>query len=611
MAVEREVSEVQNRREAALRFWESAAGFWRGPGAVVAWALIVGLILLVVLQTTVQYLITVWNKEFFNALEKKDAAAVWQVSLFLPLLVVASTAVGVSSVFGRMRTQLLWRRHLTNGLLDHWLWNGRYYQLAMIDGDHNNAEMRIAEDGRIATEAPIDFAVGLFAAFLSAVTFITVLWRVGGGITIGGEGGVYLPGYLVIAAVIYSGITTTAMLVFARRFVSVVEGKNGAEADFRYALIRLRENGESIALLGGEEEERAGLASLFGGIRRAWVGLCGQLMRTTTIYQSNLVLAPVAPLVLCAPKFLAGTMSLGDVMQAATAFVAVQWAFNWLVENYPRLADWKASAIRVGSLLRSLDRLEAAEEPDVAGRISRIEDDGPGLHLVNVSVTLGDGTAVLSETDVGIGKGERVLVIGESGSGKSTLLRALAGLWPWGGGEVRIRRGASLLFMPQKPYIPTGTLKRVATYPGDPDATPDEAVRQAMTDAELDHLAERIGEKDDWDRILSGGEKQRIAFARMFVHRPDIIVMDEATAALDSKTQDVLMRKLIELLPQSAIVSVGHRTELEAFHDRRLTLERHADGARLVRDEALRASRRTAGCLARRLAAAAASGRRR
>ncbi|MCC7276576.1 MAG: ABC transporter ATP-binding protein/permease [Alphaproteobacteria bacterium] len=598
----------EDRRLVMLRFWESAFGFWRGKGAAAAWALTVGLIAIVLLQIFVQYRVTVWNRDFFDALERRDGSAIGSQTLLLMPLIAAGVTLAVLAVGGRMITQIRWRRHLSSGLIEHWLWNGRYFQLNMMQGDHDNAELRIAEDARVATEAPVDFAVGILTAAVGAVTFIVVLWRVGGSITIGD--GIEIPGFLVITAIVYATLTTLATLVFGRKFVDVAERKNGREADFRYAAVRMRENGESIALLGGEAEERDALGRLLDQVRSAWVAFCGQHMRTTAISQGNIALAAVVPLILCAPKFLAGGMSLGDVMQASTAFVAVLAAFSWLIDNYPRLADWKASAVRVGSLLRSLDVLEDAEGSGTVGRIAHVEDDGPALHLCDVSVTLDDGTAVVSETDVGIDRGERVLVVGESGSGKSTLLRALAGLWPWGGGEVRVRRGAKLFFMPQRPYLPIGSLKRVTTYPQSPDEVADDQVAEALHNAELGHLVERLHEEEDWDRILSGGEKQRVAFARLFLLRPDIIVMDEATAALDSRTQDVLMRRLLEMLPDSAIISVGHRSELEAFHDRRLTLARREDGARLVRDEQLGRIRPTAGWLARRLVGARAAARR-
>jgi putative ATP-binding cassette transporter len=280
-------------------------------------------------------------------------------------------------------------------------------------------------------------------------------------------------------------------------------------------------------------------------------------------------------------------MSLGEVMQAATAFVTVQQSFNWLVENYPKLADWTASANRVAGLIVSLDRLEAAEQPG-AGRILRsAEGEGAALRLNGVSVTLDDGTAVVGETEVEIHPGEKVLVVGESGAGKSTLIRAIAGLWPWGEGEVRIRRGAKLFFMPQKPYVPIGTLKRAVSYPDPAESVPDEDVVAALEDAGLGHLTDRINDDVPWDRTLSGGEQQRLAFAQLFIQRPDIIVMDEATSALDPDTQDRLMKRMSERMPEAALISVGHRPELEMFHDRRLVLARRTDGAKLVSDEPL------------------------
>jgi len=242
----------------------------------------------------------------------------------------------------------------------------------------------------------------------------------------------------------------------------------------------------------------------------------------------------------------------------------------------------------------SLDRLERAERPGAHGRIARLETDdadGPVLRLHGLSVTLDDGTEVVGDTEVAIHAGERVLVVGESGTGKSTLVRAVAGLWPWGEGEVLSRRGARMFFMPQKPYVPIGTLKRAVAYPASADEIPDEAVVAALNDAGLAHVVDRLHDLDiPWERTLSGGEQQRLAFAQLFIHRPDIVVMDEATAALDPDTQQRLLTRLGEVLPEAAVISVGHRPELEAFHDRRLVLARRPEGARLVRDEPLATS---------------------
>lgn len=579
------------RRVLFRRFWRTSLGFWRGPSRRQAWFLTGALLATILLQLFVQYRLNVWNRDIFNALEKQDYSAVgWLAVVFAPLA-VAAVGLNVASVWGRLTTQRAWRAWMSNRLIDRWLENGRYYQLNLVSGEHQNPEFRIADDTRIATESPVDFAFGIITAVLTAITFIGVLWAVGGGITVPLAGGLYVPGFLVFVAVIYAIITTTAMIWIARAFVSIAESKNQSEAEFRYAATRLREYGESIALLGGDQEERSALASTLGRVVESWRRMCHQYMRTTVVSYTNFVVAPVIPLILCAPKYLAGTMSLGEVMQAATAFVTVQQSFNWLVENYPKMADWTASVNRVAALLASLDGLERAERPGAHGRIGRAETNAPGapvLRLSGVSVTLDDGTEVVGETEVEIGAGEKVLVVGESGTGKSTLVRAVAGLWPWGEGEVVVRQGARMFFMPQRPYVPIGTLKRAVAYPAAADEVSDEDVVGALSDAGLEHLVERIHDEGvPWERTLSGGEQQRLAFAQLFIHRPDVVVMDEATAALDTDTQHRLLTRLAERLPEAALISVGHRPELEAFHDRRLVLARRPEGARLVRDETL------------------------
>ncbi len=316
-------------------------------------------------------------------------------------------------------------------------------------------------------------------------------------------------------------------------------------------------------------------------------------MKTTAVSQTSSFIAPVLPIILCAPKYLDGSMSLGEIMQAASAFTIVQAAFNWIVDNYPRLADWTASAIRVASLIASLDSLEAAETGDQVGRIQiRTDGDGAALRLRDLSVALDDGTAILDETEVDVMPGERVLIAGESGTGKSTLVRALAGLWPWGGGSVELQKGASLFLLPQRPYVPVGSLQRAVTYPAAPASMRESDVADMLKLVGLAHLSERLAEEEPWDQTLSGGEKQRLALARILLHTPDIVVLDEATAALDPTSQDELMELLTNRLPNTTIISVGHRPELEAFHTRKLTLARRRGGARLVRDDDLR--RRTA-----------------
>jgi len=278
-------------------------------------------------------------------------------------------------------------------------------------------------------------------------------------------------------------------------------------------------------------------------------------------------------------------MSLGQVMQAASAFTIVQTAFNWLVDNYPRLSDWTASARRVNTLMLSLDALERAEGGEGISRIERSDEgEGAALRLRDLSVTLDDGTAVVDEAEVAIMPGERVLIAGESGTGKSTLVRAIAGLWPWGEGRIEVHKGAKIVFLPQHPYVPLGSLRRAATYPDAAESRSLDEIAEAFKHVGLGHLIDRLDEEAPWDQTLSGGEKQRLAFARIVLHNPDIIVLDEATAALDPQSQDKLMEMLVRQPEHTTLISVGHRPELELFHSRKIVLERRRGGTRLVSD---------------------------
>lgn len=579
-------AEEARKRYLLKRFLISARGFWSRRGDGLAWPFSIGLLAMIGVNVGFQYGINVWNRGIFDAIEKRDASTVYFLASIFPPLVLGSVFIVTSQVYVRMRIQRRWRSWLTKVLVSRWIANGRYYQLNLIDGDHQNPEARLSEDMRIATEAPVDFVAGVIAAFVSASTFIVVLWTIGGALTlpIGGLS-VTIPGFLVIAAVIYALITSSSIALIGRNFVRVSEVKNQLEAEFRYTLTRVRENGESIALLGGEEEERSDLDRRFRNVRHQWKQMAQQYMRTTVVSHGSMLIAPVVPLLLCAPKFLDGSMSLGQVMQAASAFTIVQSAFGWLVDNYPRLADWNACARRVASLMMSLDGLERAEQSDKLGRIVRGETEGETmLSLKDVSVSLGDGTAVVKETDVEIGRGERVLVAGESGSGKSTLVRAIAGLWPWGGGSVSFRAGSRLFMLPQRPYVPSGTLRRAVCYPQAAESWTFEEIGEALDKVGLGHLKDKVEEEAPWDQTLSGGEKQRLTFARLLLNDPDIIVMDEATAALDEKSQDRMMQTVIDELPDATIISVAHRAELEAFHSRKITLERREGGAKLVSD---------------------------
>ncbi|MBB3521664.1 ABC transporter ATP-binding protein/permease [Rhizobium sp. BK456] len=581
-----EEAEQARKKYLLKRFWISARHYWGRGGDKFAWPCTLGLLALIGINVGFQYGINLWNRGIFDAIERHDAGTVYFLSAVFVPLVLGTVAVVTTQVALRMMIQRRWRSWLTTAVIGRWLANGRYYQLNLIGGDHKNPEARISEDLRIATEAPVDFIAGVISAFLAASTFIVVLWTIGGALTLPIAGfTVTIPGFLVVTAVLYAAITSSSMAFIGRRFVQVSEAKNQTEAEFRYTLTHVRENGESIALLGGEEEERNDLHKTFANVLGQWALLARQHMRTTLVSHGSMLIAPVVPVLLCAPKFLEGSMTLGQVMQAASAFAIVQGAFGWLVDNYPRLADWNACARRIASLMMSLDGLERAEQSDALGRIKRGETEGEAmLSLNDLSVSLDDGTAVVTETRVAIEPGERVLVSGESGSGKSTLVRAIAGLWPWGDGSVNFHADRRLFMLPQRPYIPSGTLRRAVAYPGAADSWTSDEIKAALDKVGLAYLNDKIEEDAPWDQTLSGGEKQRLAFARLLLHTPDIIVLDEATSALDEKSQDKMMQMVIHELPEVTIISVAHRAELEVFHSRKITLERREGGAKLVSD---------------------------
>jgi putative ATP-binding cassette transporter len=572
-----------NRRYLLRTFWKSAGGFW-GRRTRVSWILSGILLLIVFLNLAASYGMNLWHRIVFDALQNRDSDTVLLLStLYLPLL-AGSVLLSVVQVCARMTMQRRWREWLNKLLINRWLNNGHYYQLNLVGGAHKNPEARLADDVRIATEAPIDFATGVTTAVLSAATFIVVLWTIGGTFTVHIRGtAITIPGFLVVAAVIYAVAASGIMSVVGRRLIAISESKDQAEAEYRYVLTRLRENGEGIALLKGEDEERSGADKSFKRVLQAWRDVCIQSMRITVVSQTSAYIAPVLPIILCAPKFLDNSMTLGEVMQAASAFAIVQSALNWLVDNYPRLADWAASARRIASLEVALDTLER-EEMHQGGRITCGEDNDAALRLRNVSIMLDDGTAVIDGADVAIMPGEKVLLTGESGTGKSTLVRALAGVWPWVKGDIEIGVGMKLLVLPQRPYLPIGTLRRAVTYPDAAHSQSAGKIANALEKVELGHLVERLDEERSWDQLLSGGEKQRLAFARVFLHRPDIIVLDEATAALDAPSQDRLMKLLSQGFKDATVVSISHRPELAAFHQRKLLLKHDRRGAKLVSD---------------------------
>ena len=340
-------------------YWTTALGFWSGSSRATAWALSAGVLTVILFNLGASFAMNAWHRAFFDSLQLRDVARVSWLSVAYFAILAVSVVLSIAQVYLRMTLQQHWRAWLGNRIVDRWLTNGRYYQLNLVPGDHANPEARIVDDVRLATEAPVDFVSGITQAALSALTFMVVLWTIGGSLDVTLFSVEFrVPGFLVLAALLYAVVASGLMLLIGRRFVRSSENKNQAEAEYRYVITRLRENGESIALIRGEEEERAGVSRALGRVRAAWSDITRQTMKTTVVSQTSGYIAPVLPIILCAPKLLAGTMTLGEVMQAASAFTIVQGAFNWLVDNYPRMAEWTASARRSASLLNALDALD-------------------------------------------------------------------------------------------------------------------------------------------------------------------------------------------------------------------------------------------------------------
>lgn len=563
-----------------------ALPFWKSDARATAWRLTLTVAVLVVANVAVMFAVNRWNKAFFDALEHKQVEAVGAlVAVFVGLVAIGGL---INLVLARQRIglQAEWRRWLTGKLVGGWLDDRNYYKLEVASGDFDNPEARLTEDLKQSLAPIVDMAVGLFNALLAALTFIGVLAFVGGTLDVPLGGAIQsVPFGFVALAALYASVMTTATWFIGRPLIKAVEETNAAEAAFRFELTRVRESAESIALVQGEEEEKRRLGDTIAELAATIWGIARNHGRITSLINVNSVLLPVVPLLFGAPKYISGGMSLGELMQTAAAFVQVQLAFNWVMDNFIALAGWRAAANRLVVMVGAIEELDRTLDGDDGSTVSIVESEGEELRLSGLAIRRDDGTTVIDEADGVIRRGERVMVAGESGTGKSTLIRAIAGLWPWGRGEIALPKGWRIIFLPQTPYLPLGTLRGCLAYPAAADDLSHDAAVEVLGLVGLDHLVDRLDDEDRWDRVLSGGERQRVAFARVFLGRPDLVVMDEATSALDEDSQTRVMNAFVERLPEATLVSVAHRPSLAAFHTRTLTLKRIGGGVRLIRGD--------------------------
>ena len=545
--------------------------------------LIALLLVLTGVQVGIQIAFNLWNRDFFNALENRDGVAFRAQIIKFFILAALSMGTAVYQLYVKQLIQLRWRGWLTNHLVSAWLRDGRQYQLEMAGAGADNPDQRIADDVRLACDLAVHFVTGVLSSVLMLTAFVGILWTLSGALqlTLGGRD-IAIPGYMVWAALLYAIIGTSLTWLVGRPMVQLNVDRMSAEGDFRFGLTRARESGEGIAFIRGEEDERRGLAAAFERVAGSVKNLMRSqrnLMWLTSAYGT---LAMIFPTIVASPGYFAGVITLGGLMQIGAAFGQVQAALNWFVDNFPQIAEWRSAITRLTTFQMAVDDLAALARDPAQPTISVTEGAPDRLIFKDLEVAFASGTTVIAEASAEIQAGDRVLIKGPSGTGKSTLFRAIGGLWPWGAGEIVTPPADTMMFMPQRPYLPLGTLRAALSYPAPVDRFEEKDAGRALELVGLKHLTERLNEEERWDRVLSLGEQQRMAFARLLLHKPAWVFMDEATAALDEENQDAMMNLVLEHMPDVALVSIGHRPGLEVFHNRTLTLHRQQGGARVA-----------------------------
>ena len=556
--------------------WALARPYWsseeRGR-ALLLLAAVVALNLSLVAMTVV---LTYWQRAFYNALEQKDAATFWGLLLlggeadgtWFPgfcVIAVAYILIAVYQLYLRQALQIRWRRWLTAHYLDDWLADRAYYRIALTDPKTDNPDQRIADDIRLFVDDTLTLTLGLMNSVVTLFSFVLVLWSLSGPLEVLG---ISIPGYMVWVAILYSVLGTWLAHLIGRPLIRLNFLQQRVEADFRYALVRLRDNVEGVALHGGEADEKRGLTTRFAALMGNWWGIMVATKRLTFFTAGFTQVASIFPIVVAAPAYFAGRIPLGGLIQTASAFGQVQGALSWFVDNYARLTEWRATVERLTGFQHAIAAARAAEDG-----VRAAPGAGDAVTMEGVTLTLPDGRVLVTDAALRLEKGEALLLTGASGSGKSTLFRALAGIWPFGRGAVGIPEGARALFLPQRPYLPLGTLRRAVCYPLDAAAVPEDAIRAALDAVGLPRLADHLDEEDAWDRRLSGGEQQRLSFARALLVKPDFLFLDEATASLDPPAEAALYGLLRESLPGAAVLSIAHRDGVARFHDRALRLQ--------------------------------------
>jgi len=544
--------------------------YWRSDDRWAARGLLLAVILLTLGMVYLTVLLNQWNNAFYSALQDKNMPAFRGQLLRVTYLITIFIFLAVYQVYLNQMLEIRWRRWLTDRYLRAWLSDGAYYRMQLQANETDNPDQRIAEDVQLLASHTLGLFTGGLRAIVTLVTFVAILWGLSGSFVVPvGAFSISVPGYMVLVAVLYAILGTWVTDWLGRPLVRLNFDRQRYEADFRFSLVRFRENTEGVALYRGEADEFRGFRERFEAVVSNWWGIMLRQKRMTYFTSGYGLGAWIVPSIVAAPRYFRGELGLGGLMQTAQAFQQVQDALSFFVQSYKEIAAWCAVVERLAGFERHLESVHR----QAATGLRRVDGRPGQLSLGNVDLYRPDGQPLIANINFSLKRGDSVLLTGASGSGKSTLIRAIAGIWPFGRGEIRVARDARILFLPQRPYLPIGKLRDVVSYPMPADGVADGTLREALDAVGLPKLAGRLDEEAHWQLQLSPGEQQRIAFARALVQKPDWLFLDEATSAVDESTESRLYALIRERLPETTVFSIGHRATLRPFHTRRLMVQ--------------------------------------
>jgi putative ATP-binding cassette transporter len=566
---------VNNLRSTLAAVWRIAIPYFRSEDKLAGGTLLASVIVIQLSLVAIDVLLNQWRGRFYNDLQVRDwNGFVWEIGVFTALAFL-SVALSVYQLYLNQWLQIRWRRWMTAHYLGEWVSKANHYRMQLQGDAADNPDQRIAEDVRMFIEQTLGIGVGLLSSIVTLASFVVILWGLSAAtpLTLFGVD-VSIPGYLVWGALVYAIFGTALTQWIGSPLVNLSFEQQRFEADFRFNLMRVRENSEQIALLKGEKAERQRLWDRFSHVVDNWYAIMSRTKRLTAFTSAYSQAAVIFPFVLGAPAYFANKVQLGGLLQTASAFGSVQDALSFFVTIYRSLAEWRSVVARLDGFEMSIASATGlAHSPE---SIEVVTSDGgrKEIDLKKFLVRLPNGTPLISANEFSLHALESTLVHGPSGAGKSTLFRAIAGIWPFGHGSVAIPANATLMMLPQRPYFPIGSLQAAIAYPAEPDAYSTDQIKEVITAVGLPQLAVRVHEEAHWNRMLSLGEQQRLGLARALLIQPDYLFLDEATASLDEDSEAALYRLLEQKLASTTIVSIGHRSTLEAFHQRNVKLTR-------------------------------------